>query len=100
MFELAHTDILCPYRVPTHRGYRYFMTLIDDKSRATWVYLMKHKSQALSILETFSNYIGNQFQSTMKILRTENALEFESQPCLDFFDKFGIVHQTTFIDRA
>jgi len=59
LFELVHMVIWGPYKVPTHKGYRYFMTLVDDKSRATWVHLMQRKSQVFSILKTFHNYIAN-----------------------------------------
>ena len=88
-------DICGPYCVSTHRECRYFMTLVDDKSSATWTSLMQQKSQALSILETFSNYVQNHFQKSIKVLRTDNALEFDSQPCQEFFSRLGILHQTT-----
>ena len=34
-FEIVHMDIWGPYRVPAHKACRYFMTLVDDESRAT-----------------------------------------------------------------
>ena len=51
MCELIHTHIWGPYRVPTYRKFRYFLTLIDDCTRTTWVYLLKQKSQALSTFQ-------------------------------------------------
>ena len=45
-FDLLHVDIWGPYHVPTVEGFKYFLTLVDDCSRTTWVYLMKLKSEA------------------------------------------------------
>ena len=98
LVDLVHMGIWVPYRVPTHKGCRYFMTTLDDRSRATWMSLMQHK-QALRILECFYNYIANQFQSTMKVPKTDNALKFESHPCLESFDRLGVIHQTTCVAR-
>ena len=35
IFELLHVDLWGPYNVPTHDGYHYFLTMVDDYSRAT-----------------------------------------------------------------
>ncbi|XP_019240254.1 PREDICTED: uncharacterized protein LOC109220255 [Nicotiana attenuata] len=46
VFELIHCDIWGPYRVPTHDGKIYFVTIVDDHTRfwgecvATTVYLL------------------------------------------------------------
>jgi len=39
-FDLVHIDIWGAYKVPAHGKYRYFLTIVDDHSRATWVYLL------------------------------------------------------------
>ena len=38
-FVMIHMDIWGPYRVVTQKKYRYFLTIVDDFSRATWTYL-------------------------------------------------------------
>ena len=50
-FELIHIDIWGAYRVPAHGKFRYFLTIVDDYTRATWVYLLQSKSQALSVIQ-------------------------------------------------
>lgn len=35
-FDLVHIDLWGPYRVPSLNGASYFLTLVDDHSRATW----------------------------------------------------------------
>lgn len=42
-FDLIHLDVWGPYKVMTHNGYRFFLTIVDDHSRLTWVYLLKQK---------------------------------------------------------
>ena len=44
-FDLKHCDIWCPYMVPTIADHKYFLTIVDDCTRSTWVYLMKSKSK-------------------------------------------------------
>lgn len=41
IFDMIHLDVWGPYHVATHNGYKFFLTIVDDKSRMTWVYLMK-----------------------------------------------------------
>lgn len=33
VFDLVHMNVWCPYKVTTNKGMRYFLTLVDDKSR-------------------------------------------------------------------
>lgn len=37
----------------------------------------------------------NQFKATIQIVRSDNALEFKDAACTEFFQKHGIVHQTS-----
>ena len=36
-FELLHIDIWGPSLVETNEGYRYFLTIVDDHSIATYI---------------------------------------------------------------
>ena len=65
-------------RVPTtqrHLAKRYFLTMVDDHSRATWTYLMVTKDEALSLIKAFVTMARTQFGGTVKIIRSDNALE-------------------------
>lgn len=37
VFDLIHLDVWGPYKVPTHNGYRFFLTIVDDYSRMCWL---------------------------------------------------------------
>lgn len=54
-FELVHIDTWGPYRVSTREGYRYFLTVVDDFSRVTWVHILKAKNEAYSAILQFVN---------------------------------------------
>ncbi|KAL4011672.1 hypothetical protein IC575_028733 [Cucumis melo] len=74
-FELVHYDIWDPYPVVSQTGFRYFVTFVDDHSRLTWLYLMKNRSELLSHSCAFHAEIKNQFNVSIKTLRTDNASE-------------------------
>jgi hypothetical protein len=46
--ELLHMDIWGPFSTPTPHGHKYFLTIVDDFSRFTWIILMKAKSETAS----------------------------------------------------
>jgi len=45
--DYIHADCWGPSRVESYGGHRYFLSLIEDYSRMTWIFIMKHKSDAL-----------------------------------------------------
>ena len=49
-FELLHLDIWGPFHTLSIEGYKYFLTIVDDHSRFTWVYMLKSKSDAQIII--------------------------------------------------
>ena len=89
-FDLLHCDIWAPFSVPTNHGCRFFLTIVDDCSRCTWVYLLKHKSQTASFLDQFCTMVETQFARKVKCIRLDNGTEFFLK---DFFTKRGILHQ-------
>ena len=73
-FGVVHTDIWGPTRVKSVSDISYFVTFIDDYSRVTWLFLMKDRSKILSIFQSFHKEISAQFNCSLKILRSDNAL--------------------------
>ena len=58
-FELIHCAIWGAYRIPSNRGAHYFLSIVDDASRAVWVYLMREKSEASMLLQNFVIFVKN-----------------------------------------
>ena len=52
-FDLLHLDIWGPYSVNTIHGHKYFLTIVDDFSRFTWVCLMRSKSETQQHITNF-----------------------------------------------
>ena len=46
--DYIHSDCWGPSRVESMGGDRYFLLIIDDYSRMSWVFMMKHKSEAFN----------------------------------------------------
>ncbi|CAA7040888.1 unnamed protein product [Microthlaspi erraticum] len=92
-FELVHCDLWGPYRSPALCGSRYFLTIVDDFSRATWIYLIESKQEAPTSLKKFVALVERQFETKIKTIRSDNGSEFI---CLrDFFSTNGIIHETS-----
>lgn len=86
--------------VQTREGFRFFLTVVDDHSRTTWVTLLKHKSESFATLENFIILAKTQFGKAVKVVRSDNPLEFGDSQCKSLYDVHGIMHHTTYVDRA
>jgi transposase InsO family protein len=96
LFEMIHCDIWGAYKVASSCGAYYFLTIVDDFSRAVWVYLMSAKSEVGQIIKDFCSMVQTQFHKQVKILRSDNGHEFT---CLHrFYAEKGMLHQTSCVD--
>jgi len=93
-FALVHFDIWGPSRVKSTLGFQYFVTFIDDYSRSTWLFLMKHCSELFHIFQYFFNEIKTQFGVSIRVLRSDNGHEYLSHSFKQFMASHGILHQT------
>ncbi|GJX18359.1 retrovirus-related pol polyprotein from transposon TNT 1-94 [Tanacetum coccineum] len=66
---------------------------VDDKSKATWTYLVHTKDQVLDILSGFVKYAEVHFNAKFKFLRLDNGTEVVNQKVLQFLTSKGIFHQ-------
>ena len=65
-------------RIPTHGGGSYFLSIIDDYSRRVWVYILRNKAETFQKFKEWHTQIENQQGTKLKVLRTDNGLEFVS----------------------
>ena len=94
-FEFVHTDVWGPSRSTSTLGFRYFVTFIDDCSRCTWLFLMKTRVELFSIFQKFHAEIRTQFNTYIRILRSDNAKKNFSTPLSSFMSSHGILHQSS-----
>ncbi|KAL0410883.1 UNVERIFIED_CONTAM: Copia protein [Sesamum latifolium] len=90
-----HVDVWGPYHQASLSNCHYFLTIVDDHSRATWTYLMRHKSQSSTLLSRFFQSVKVQFDSLVKCISTDNGSEFLGHECQALFSSLGIAYQKT-----
>ena len=90
-FELVHSDIWGPSRVFSVKSFRYFLIFINDFSRMTWLYLLKEMFEVSGVIKLFSV----QFFTSIRVLCTDNALEYMKNDVSLLCFKNGIIHQTS-----
>lgn len=73
-FHLVHVDVRGPAPTISLFGFRYFVAFIDDYSRATWVYLLKAKSDVSSKDKSFILMVSIQFDKKICIFRSDNVV--------------------------
>lgn len=76
LFELIQVDVWGPYRYKTHGNCSYFFTIVEDLSRATWVFLFADKSQVSTLLKTFVFMLTNSFHVQLKTSERIMVLNF------------------------
>lgn len=75
-FELIHCDLWGPFSVPDHNGIRFFLTIVDDFTRCTWVYLLQYKSQTQGYINYFFHFVYTQFNLKIKTICIDFGTEF------------------------
>jgi len=51
---------------------------VDDFSRKTWIYFLRKKDEVFKWFRSFKALVENQTRKKIKILRTDNGPEYES----------------------
>ena len=95
ILELIHSDI-CGLISPASNGNKkYFMTLIDDFYRKTWIYFLHAKSEAFDCFKKFYAIMNTETRRRVKDLRTDRDGEFCSNEFTKCCEEKGIRRQLT-----
>lgn len=94
-FDLIHCDLWEKYNTRSHNGSHYFLTIVDDYSRATWVYLLKDKSEIVNHINNFCKMVATQFETKVNVIRSDNGTKFVSTKVHTFLHDEGILHETS-----
>ncbi|XP_058208222.1 uncharacterized protein LOC131321235 [Rhododendron vialii] len=94
-FQLIHMDVWGPSPIPSHKGFRYYLLLVDDFTRFTWLFPFHYKSEVKKVIAQFQAYVSTQFHTTVQTFRSDNGGEFINHFPLVLFLTKGIIHQTS-----
>ena len=95
IFDLIHSDIWGPSSVSSIDGSRYFIVFVDDYSRYSWIFNMKHRSELLQVYSNFAKMVETQFSKCIKNFRYDNALEYTQYAFQAVLHSYGTVHHLT-----
>ncbi|XP_046142820.1 ATP-dependent DNA helicase pif1-like [Osmia bicornis bicornis] len=87
VLELKHTDVCGPMQTMTPSHKRYLLTLIDDYSRYTVMYLLRHKSEVAQRIQEYIQHAKTKFNKTPKVFRSDRGTEFVNKDLKDLFSK-------------
>jgi transposase InsO family protein len=67
--------------------------IVDDYTRYNWVFFLADKSDAFAMFKSFVKGIHNEFETTIKKVRSDNSSEFKDTRIDELCDDFRIRHQ-------
>lgn len=88
-FDLIHLDVWGPFKRESVEGYKYFLTIVNDHTRVTWIYMLRNKSDVSKCFPVFLKYVSTQYNAILKRIRTDNAPELAFT---DILEQSGITH--------
>ena len=74
-------------------GNKYGFVIVDDYTRYTWVFFLVDKSDVFATFKSFVKGIHNEFETTIKRVRSDNGSGFKNTRIDELCDEFGIRHQ-------
>ncbi|GJP77507.1 hypothetical protein CLOP_g7889 [Closterium sp. NIES-67] len=96
LLALVHMDVVGPTRAPSLSGSRYFLTIVDDHTRAVWVYPLKSKGEvAPAVLKEWMPRAQRECGHKVKVIRSDNGGEFIGADFEGELKRKGIQHQRT-----
>lgn len=85
--EYFYVNFLC--------GARYFLLIVDNYSRCTWIYLIENKGQTIHFLKLLFSMIKTQRGKTLNRIVSMELIQRNAE---DLFSSLGILHEFTCID--
>lgn len=72
-FDLMHLGVWCPFQTVSVKGYRYFLTIVNDCSRFTWINLLHTKPDVQAAIPQFFDLVFTQFGKIIKGVRSSKC---------------------------
>ena len=86
-------DLFGPTKIKSLSGNRFAFVLVDDFSRFTWVFFLKHINQAFSHFQMFRKRVKKEKDSSILRTRSDRGGEFNSQSFITYCEEHEIKHE-------
>jgi transposase InsO family protein len=90
--ELLHMDLFGPIAYISISESKYYLVIVDDYSRFTWVFFCR-KITNPRYIKGFLRRAQNEFRLRIKKIRSDNGTEFKNSQIEDFLEEEGIKHE-------
>lgn len=90
ILELIHSDVCGPMPTTAHDGSRYFVSFVDDFSRASKIYCIQRKSEVLEKFKDFVAMVEALHGKKIAKLKADNGGEYTSNEFKQFCKVKGI----------
>ena len=98
ILDEVHSDITGPMRSRDRYGHRYFMSMIDGKTRKSELHLLKHKHEATAIVENYINRHKTSHSKTVRRINTDGGGEYVNKRLTKFCASTGTKHTVTNVE--
>src|SRR4051812_35815223 len=92
-FDLVYLDVWGPAPFVSKSGHKYYVIFIDDYSRYTYIYFMKHRNKLLCIYKKFCTMVRTQFSTYSKKIYFDFGGEYLSHDFRQFLTEHRILPQ-------
>ena len=86
--QLLYVDLWGLSHVTSTQGYSYYLSILDDFSKFTWIFPLNTKFDALQVFITFKSFIEKHLYKHIKTIQTDWGGEFRSFST--YLAQFGI----------
>ena len=76
ILDVMHADVKGPLNVPSAGGKRYVLCLTDEKSRRTWGFPMKQKSEAAALIQALITQLQVETGKLLRVFHADTGGEF------------------------
>jgi hypothetical protein len=73
VLELIHSDVFRSMPIPSLGKSVYYVLVVDDFSRNTWIFFLRKKYEIFDKFKEFKALVENQTEKKIKVLRTYNG---------------------------
>lgn len=87
--QMLHCDLWGLYATPSKISAHLFLTIVNDYSRMTWTILLQNKTQVFRALKVLLKMIQTQLEAKVKVIRSDDGLEFKNQDLECYFNIMG-----------